>query len=102
MPYYVGEAYIRSQHRVFPVSCWPLEGFRTEEDLKRLEGYRKAFIQRRWNDSERLVLRAVPDKEFLHKNINNRDVYVDYGSAEDIPEDAYSLKLWRFDSVELK
>ena len=49
-----------------------------------MEGYREAFIPRRWNDSERLVPRAVPDEEFLHKNINNRDVY---GSKEDIPED---------------
>ena len=54
-----------------------------------MEEYREAFIQRRWNDSERLVLRAVPDEEFLQKNINNKDVYVDYGSTEDIPEDVY-------------
>ena len=67
-----------------------------------MEGYREAFIQRGWNDSERHVLRAVPDAEFLHKNINNSDVYMDYGSTEDIPENAYSLKFWRFDSVELK
>ena len=65
-----------------------------------MEGYREAFIQRGWNDSERLVLRVVTDEEFLHKNINNKDVYVDYGSTEDITEDAYSLMLRRFDSVE--
>ena len=59
-----------------------------------MEGYREAFIQREWNDSERLVLPAVPDEEFLHKNINNKDVYIDYGFTEDIPEDAYSLRLW--------
>ena len=29
----------------------------------------------------------------MHKNINNRDVYVDYGSTEDIPGDGYRLKL---------
>ena len=67
-----------------------------------MEGHREAFFQRRWNDSERLLLRAVPDEEFLYKNINNRDIYVDYGSTEDIPEDAYSLRLWRLDNVELK
>ena len=67
-----------------------------------MEGYREAFIQRRWNDSEKPVLRAVSDEEFLHKNINNRNVYAGYGSTEDIPEDAYSLRLWRYDSVELK
>ena len=65
-----------------------------------MEGYREAFIQRGWNDSERLVLRVVTDEEFLHKNKNNKDVYVDYGSTEDITEDAYSLMLRRFDSVE--
>ena len=92
---------IRSQPRVFPFFCGPREGFRTEKDLQGTEGYRKAFIQRRWSDSERLVLQAVPNEEFLHKNINNRKVYVDYGSTEDIPEDAYSLRLWRFDSIEL-
>ena len=67
-----------------------------------MEWYRKAFTQRGWNDSKRLALRAVPDEEFVHKNTNNRDVYADYGSTKDIPEDAYSLRLWRFDSVELK
>ena len=65
-----------------------------------MEGYIEAFIQRGWNDSERLVLRVVTDEEFLHKNLNNKDVYVDYGSTEDITEDAYSLMLRRFDSVE--
>ena len=30
--------------------------------------------------------------EFLHKKINNKDLYVDYGATEDIPEDACSLK----------
>ena len=27
---------------------------------------------------------------------------MNYSSTEDIPEDAYGLKLWRFDSVKLK
>ena len=40
------------------------------------------------------MLRAVPDKEFLHKKINNRDVYVDYDSTEVIPEDTCSLRLY--------
>ena len=61
------------------------EGFRDNE------GFREAFIQRGWKDSERLVLRAVPDEEFLYKKINNRDGYVDYRSTEDIPkEDTFS------------
>ena len=29
---------------------------------------------------------------FLHKKINNKDVYEDYGATEDIPEDACSLR----------
>ena len=33
------------------------------------------------------MLRVVPDEEFLHtKKINNKEVYVVYGAAEDIPE----------------
>ena len=52
-----------------------------------MEGFREAFIQRGWKDSERLALRAVSDEEFLHKKINNRDVYVEYGSTGDIPEE---------------
>ena len=67
-----------------------------------MEGYREVFTQRRSNGPERFVLRAVPNEEFLHKYVNNRNVYVDYGSTEDIQEDAYSLKLWRFDNAELK
>ena len=53
------------------------------------------------------MLRAVSDKEFLHTNLNNKGVYVDYGATEDIPEDACSFKAVqyygsRFDSTELK
>ena len=28
------------------------------------------------------------DEEFLHKKINSKDFYVDYGATEHIPEDA--------------
>ena len=28
------------------------------------------------------------EEEFLHKNICNKDVYMDYGAMADIPEDA--------------
>ena len=31
---------------------------------------------------------SFPDEEFLHTKINNKDVYVDYGATEGIPEDA--------------
>ena len=62
-------------------------------DLERRERFRETFIQKEWKDSDRLVIRAVPDEEFLYKKINNRDVYVDYGSTEDTPEDACSLRL---------
>ena len=33
------------------------------------------------------MLRVVPNEEFLHAKINKKDVYVDYGATEDIPED---------------
>ena len=38
------------------------------------------------------MLRVVPDEDFLHTKINNKDVYVNYGATEDIPEDAFSLR----------
>ena len=59
-----------------------------------MEEFRETFILRGWKDSERPVLRPVPDEEFLYKTINNRDMYVDYGSTENIPEDACSLRLY--------
>ena len=69
---------IRSQHMVFLLTYWPREGF-----IK---------IHRALKDSERLVLQAVSNKKFLHKAINNKDVYVEYGVAEDMSKDAYSLR----------
>ena len=33
------------------------------------------------------MLRVVPNEEFLHTKINKKDVYMDYGATEDIPED---------------
>ena len=42
--------------------------------------------------SESLVLRVVPDEDVLHTQINNKDIYVNYGATEDIPEDACSLR----------
>ena len=64
---------------------------RIQKDLERMGRFREAFIQREWKDSERLVLWEAPDKEFLNKKINNREVYVDYGSTENIPEGALRL-----------
>ena len=42
------------------------------------------------------MLQVVPDEEFLHTKINNKDAYVDYGVTKDIPEDGCSLRqyLW--------
>ena len=74
---------ICSQHRVFPFFIG---------HGKDSEGYREAFIQRTWKDSEGLVLRAVPDEEFLQKKINNKDVYEDHDATKDIQEDACSLR----------
>ena len=51
------------------------------------------------------MLRVVSDKEFLYTKINSKDVYLDCGATEDIPEDAYSFRQyygWRFDSIELR
>ena len=68
-----------SQHRVFPFSCWPREGFRKEQRIQTSQG---GFY------SESLALQIVHDEEFLHTKINIKDVYLDYGATEDIPEDA--------------
>ena len=32
------------------------------------------------------------DEEFQHKEINNKNVYMDYGATEDIPEYAYNIR----------
>ena len=48
------------------------------EGFKGFRPVREAFIRRAWKQSESLVLRVVPDEEFLHTRINNKDVYVDY------------------------
>ena len=44
------------------------------------------------------------NKEFLHKKINNKDVYVDYDAVEDIPEGAcrWLRQYGGFYSTELK
>ena len=63
-----------------------------EKGMKDSRLFREAFIQRKWKQSESLVLRVVPDEEFLHTEINNKDIYVDYGATEDMPEDACSLR----------
>ena len=71
--------------------------------LERNEGFipfKEAFIQRACKQSENLVLRVVPNEEFLHTKINNKD----YGAPEVIREDACSFRQygWRFDNIELK
>ena len=50
------------------------------------------------------MLGVVPNEEFLHTKINNKDVGVCYGATEDIREDACKLRQrgGRFGSIELK
>ena len=83
-------------------------------DSERIEGFRpvrEAFIQRAWKQSESLVLRVVPDEEFLHTKANSKDVYVDYVYdyvvLQKISQKMHavsggSIMGWRFDSIELK
>ena len=73
---------IGSEHKVFPLSFWQREGFKR--------------IQRGWKNSERLVIRSVSYEEFLHKQINNKDVHVSYGATEDNLVDACSLRLYGY------
>ena len=68
------------------------------KDSERNEGFRPV------RQSERLSFRSNQGdfwlKEFLHTKINNKDVYVDHGATEDIPENACSFRRkyygWRF------
>ena len=89
--------------QVSPFICWPWERFSLSRN-EEFRPFREAFIQRTWKQSENLVLWVVSDEKFLHNKTNNKDVYVAYDTAEDIPEDACSLRQygWRFDSIELK
>ena len=73
---------------VLITTYFPREGFRLSERNVGFRPFREAFIQRPWKQSESLVLRVVLYEEFLHTKINNKDVYVDYGATEDIPDDA--------------
>ena len=41
------------------------------------------------------------EEGFLYKKISKKDVYVDYGATADIPQDACSYAVWRFDSIEV-
>ena len=69
-------------------------------------------IQRSFHSENIKAVRAlyyeqlVPDGDFLHTKINNKDVYVVYGATEDIPEYACSLRQYqyrqRFGSIQLK
>ena len=36
------------------------------------------------------------DKKLLHKKVNSKEVYVDFGGTEDIPEDADACTLRQF------
>ena len=86
---------------VFPFSSWRQERFRKQ---RRIQTIQRGFHSESMEAIRELLLRMVPDDEFLHIKINNKDVYEDYGATEDIPEDTCSLWQygWRFDSIELK
>ena len=62
-----------------------------------MEGFMKVFIHGERKDSGRHVLR----RESLHIKINNREVYVDYHSTEDVLEDPLKA-VWRFGSIGMK
>ena len=49
------------------------EGTKNSDQSERLLSRQQA-----WKQSESLVLQVVPDEQFLHTKINNKDVYVDY------------------------
>ena len=75
--------HIRSQHRVFSLSCWPRVCM--EEFCETLVPRGLLLLERNLEKVD------FPVEEFLPKKINNKEVYVDYSTTEDIPEDACSL-----------
>ena len=73
-----------------------------QKDLERMEEFRGAFIQRGWKDSERLLLRPVPDEGFPHKKIKT-ETFVWIMVLQKISQKMYAVKAaWKFDSIELK
>ena len=92
---------MRSQHRVFPCSYWPREGFRK---IRRIQTIQRGFHSESMEVFREPCATSSPDEEFLHAKIHNKDVYVNHGATEDIPEDACSLRQYgkRFDNIELK
>ena len=51
------------------------------------------------------MLLVVPDEEFLHTKINNKDIYADYGATEDmhaVSGGSIMDQGWRFDSIAIK
>ena len=75
-----------------------------QKDLERMEGFREAFFRDDEKIQRDLYYKRFATRSFLHNKINNRGVYVDYGSTEDIPEKKMHLvkAVWKFDSIELK
>ena len=62
------------------------------ERNKRFRPVRETFIQIAWKQLDSLVLRVIPNEELQHtKKINNKDINVDYGATEDIPENTCSF-----------
>ena len=76
----------RSQHRLFPFSCWPRERFRKEQRIHTSQVIQSEKLSFRSNK------RALCYEEFLNTKINNKNVYLDHGATEDIPENACSFR----------
>ena len=57
----------------------------------RFRPFSEAFFQRAWKKLECLVLRVVPDEEFMHTKINNEDAFVYYDATEDVPEYGHAV-----------
>ena len=84
--------FIRSQHSVLYFSFLVSSGKDSERN-DAFRPFREAFVLRAWKKLESLVLRVVPEEDFLHTKINDKHIYVDYGATEDTPENAWILKV---------
>ena len=84
---------IRSQHRVFPLSCGPrvcMKGFREACTSSSNDNFQSLFLSLL---EEKLRKVDFIDEQFLHKKADNKYYYVNCGATEDIPEDACSFSL---------
>ena len=74
----------------FPLPCCPRAGMGGLNEIRTVISNDNIQLQQSYIMTYRKKLEEVVfvKKDFLHKKIRKKDVYVDYGIMVDIPEDA--------------